>query len=192
MKLYYFPVSGRAEWIKLILEEREYKYEFVGVPFGEHTKLATPYDQLPMLEDGDLKLAQTGTIARYVAKKVGLYPISLKESSRCDMVFDGTMDFLGKYFGLVIYKNLNKEDYEKAAKQWFTYFENIVKGYKEGKEWIVSQFSFADLALFQAATLAAGSIPKFLDDFPLIKAHHERVGARPNIKAYLNSNRRAK
>lgn len=48
--------------------------EHVNIGFGEHkSKLGDklPFGQLPLYEEGDFSLGQSGTIVRYVAKKLG-------------------------------------------------------------------------------------------------------------------------
>ncbi len=52
-----------------------------------------PFGQLPVLEWGDLQIAQTFTIARYVAKKIGLAGKDAEEDARIDMISDHVSDF---------------------------------------------------------------------------------------------------
>ena len=47
-----------------------------------------PFGQLPLLIDGDLTLAQTGAIDRYVAKKLGLYPADEIQASKVDEIYE--------------------------------------------------------------------------------------------------------
>jgi hypothetical protein len=88
-KLHYFPLSARAEFARLLWEDTKTPYEFVKVPFGEHLKNdKLPFGQLPILEEDGFVLAQSGTIARYVAKKVGLYPADAKEAATAGMTIE--------------------------------------------------------------------------------------------------------
>jgi hypothetical protein len=81
-KIHYFPISARAEFVRLLWEDTKTPYEFVKVPFGEHVKNDKfPFGQLPVLEADGLMLAESATITRYVAKKVGLYPSDAKEAA---------------------------------------------------------------------------------------------------------------
>jgi len=196
-KLYYFPVSGRGEFIRLILEDRNSPYEFVAVPFGEQAKepLASklPYGQLPMWEEGDFRLAQTSAIASHAAKRVGLYPASLNDQATAEMLFQASMDVLGKYFGVVVYKTVSKEDFlGKFIPSWLSSFEKQLKRVNDGKGYFLSEFSYADLAVFQVLDLIHHLDNGAFKATPALQAFHARVAARPNVAAYLNSARRAK
>jgi len=194
-KLTYFGVSGRAEFIKILYEEKNEKYtvDTVAYPLKPEVGAAYPYGQLPILEDPDFgTLAQTQTIVRAVAKKLGLYPSNCRDAARAEMVSEGAMDLLGKYFALHFAKNLSKEDFLKACKTWFGYFETQLKQNKGGKEFVChSEFSFADLQLFQIVDVVVESCAKsVLDGFPVLKDFHHRIAVRPNIAAFLASDRR--
>jgi glutathione S-transferase len=86
-KLYHFLLSTRAEFARLLFEDTKTPYESVKVTFGEHMKYdKLPFGQLPILEEDGFVLAQSATIARYVAKKVGLYPADAKEAATAGMI----------------------------------------------------------------------------------------------------------
>ncbi len=104
-KIHYFPLSGRGEYLKLILEEAGkdlskivahlirflilipffsndriiclqrilgVPYEFVSHGnFKESLGDKVAYGQLPVYEEGDFAISQSGTIVRYLAKKHG-------------------------------------------------------------------------------------------------------------------------
>lgn len=50
------------------------------------------FDQVPILEIDDFRLSQSMTIARYIARKNGLYGSNEEEAARCDEVVDGVRD----------------------------------------------------------------------------------------------------
>ncbi len=53
-----------------------------------------PFGQLPYLEWGDLKIAQSFAIFRYVAKKVGLAGKDAEEDAKIDMIADHISDHM--------------------------------------------------------------------------------------------------
>ena len=53
---------------------------------------ATPFGSLPVLEYDDLVLAQSMTIARFLAKKCGLGGRNEEEAAKADMVVDHLLD----------------------------------------------------------------------------------------------------
>ena len=73
-KLYYWPIKARNYASLVIAKAGGVDVEFVSNPdLGELKKSGVlPFGQLPYLEDGDVKLAQSNAIVRYLAKKGGI------------------------------------------------------------------------------------------------------------------------
>lgn len=97
--LTYFDVRARAELSRLILAAGGIQYEDnrIGLPFDEawkELKPNTPFGSVPILEyDGEV-LAQSVTIARFLAKKAGLAGRNELEMAKTDMIVDHTIDLL--------------------------------------------------------------------------------------------------
>jgi len=196
-KIHYFGVSGRGEFIKLILEDAGQPYEFFAHIPGKHREVLgdkLAFGQLPLYEEEDMSLVQSGAIFRYLAKKHGVYPKDLMESARAEMLVDGVFDLVAKYLQVVLYRTLQESDFvQKVLPEWLRSLEKVLRQHRDGTEWVVSQFSFADLALFQIVDAISKNISggaDVLKQYPLLLAHRDRVILRPNIKAYLNSDRR--
>lgn len=85
-----------------------------------------PFNQLPILEHNGVVLAQSNSIARYLAKLYGLYGNTPIEGALADMIVDGVLDLSSA-------RNAAKTDDEKAKfekeslPKWLTYFENLLK-----------------------------------------------------------------
>jgi len=188
-KIYYLPVSGRAEFIKILFVEKQQKYEFVNTNTNDVAHKA-PYGQLPLYEDAKVGvIAQTQTIVRYVAKNLGLYPSDNVAASHAEMVSDGTMDLLGKYFAVAFYKTKTPEDYTKETKVWLGYFNKILTRNNEGKGFVVgNDLTFGDLELFQILNVVKESFKEdILAGFPVLAAFHARIGQREHVAAYMAS-----
>lgn len=145
-----------------------------------------------MLEDDGMNLCQSGTIIVRVAKKVGLYPADLKESAVAEMIKDGTLDFIGKYFAAALYGTLSHEDFRnKEVPRWLGFFDKLLHKNDEGKGFVVGkQISFADLCLFQILDVVHETAPKALAEHPTLASFYKRIAERPNIAKYLASERR--
>ena len=68
IKLYHAEFS-RSERIRWLLEELELPYELVNVEFVQPTNVfsqATPSGKLPVIEDGDLLVSESGAIVEYL------------------------------------------------------------------------------------------------------------------------------
>lgn len=108
--LVYFPVRARAEHIRLMLEDLKLPYKMEIIPkenwrtYREAAKgtAELPFGQLPVLRYGDLQLAQSGAIARYLARKYHLYGSNEKEKAMADMVYETVRDIFEVYDAFVL------------------------------------------------------------------------------------------
>lgn len=113
--LYYFDVRGRAEPIRLLFHYGNIPFNDVRIQRQEwrvkkqceyisnnmlikeliQTFIAFPFGQLPVLEiDGQIQLAQSYAIARFVATKIGLAGKNDIESAQIDSVADLYKEFI--------------------------------------------------------------------------------------------------
>jgi len=194
-KLSYFGVCGRAEFIKMMMEEAGEKYKFCEVGFGKHQSEMgdkLPFGQLPLYEEGGFAIAQTGTILRFLARKYNMMPFDMYEAARCEMVVDGCLDFVGKYFACAIYKTMTPQQYMKECNTWAGYFERLLMQCCDGKKFVCQRFSYADCCLFQCLDVMENSCPGTLCNFPCLQGFYNRMMARPNITAFMTSARHMK
>ena len=71
--------------------------------------------------------------------------------------------------------------------KWLGYFERILKNNDEGKAFIVGKdFTYADVYLLTIVDAINGLFPGALDNFPLLKAHRERIAARPKTAQWIS------
>jgi glutathione S-transferase len=77
MRLHYFPLSGHAHRAQLFLSLIGVEAELIEVDLagGAHKKpeflKMNPFGQVPVLEDGDIVIADSNSILVYLAKKYG-------------------------------------------------------------------------------------------------------------------------
>ena len=215
-ELYYWPgIQGRGEYVRLALEEAG--AEYADVARGERGMSAmmrmmqaqsgTPPFAPPFLKAGKLVIGQTANILFYLGPRYGLAPkaeagqlwahqLQLTVTDLVTEVHD-THHPLGS--------SLYYEDQRAAAKKrtgefWkervpkFTgYFEGLLKG--SGGAWLTGRrLSYVDLSLFQIVAGLRYAFPWRMKAFerriPGLVDLHDRVAARPRIKAYLASERR--
>lgn len=75
-RLVYFHARARAELIRLAFAAADVPFEDVRVSYAEFKEMKArrelPFEQLPLLEvAGEIRLAQSMTIARFVARRHG-------------------------------------------------------------------------------------------------------------------------
>ncbi|KAJ1156390.1 hypothetical protein NDU88_009109 [Pleurodeles waltl] len=105
------------------------------------------------------------------------------------MVADGLEDLRMKYTKM-IYQNYEdgKAPYIENLPKDLRPLECLISKNHDGKGLIVgSKISYADYALLDILLTHLVLAPDCLKDFPLLHAYVERLSARPNLKAFLES-----
>ena len=94
--LTYFDVRARGELARLVLAAGglEYEDKRVSGPTWLAVKPDCPFGQIPILEYDGVVLAQSVTIARFLAKKAGLAGRNELENAQADMVVDHVHDLM--------------------------------------------------------------------------------------------------
>jgi glutathione S-transferase len=94
--LYSSPVSGNALKVRFLLAELGLDYDTVEVPFDDWPRPdwyleLNPVGRIPTIRDGDLVLAESNAILRYLAareQRDDLYPTELRPRARVDWLLD--------------------------------------------------------------------------------------------------------
>lgn len=68
-QLFYFPIRGRAQAIRYLFVDNGIKFEEINIEDEWTTKYKykMPFGQVPVVKDGDLDVAQSHTILRFVS-----------------------------------------------------------------------------------------------------------------------------
>lgn len=164
----------------------------------------------PFLKDGDLVIPQTANILMYLGPKLGLAPRD--ESLRYVAnglqltIADVVTEAHDTHHPLA--SSLYYEDQKEAAKtrahdfidnripKFMRYFERVLKQNPDGggKYLAGDALSYVDLSMFQLIDGLYYAFPRAMKRFgghyPLLAALHDAVPERPNIAAYLDSERR--
>ncbi|WP_159008728.1 glutathione S-transferase [Bradyrhizobium sp. S69] len=214
-ELYYWPgIQGRGEYIRLALEEAGADY--VDVARGAHGMAAmmkmmeaetTPPFAPPFLKAGKLVLGQTANILFYLGSRHGLAPKT--EAGRLWLhqlqltVTDFVLEVHDTHHPLG--PSLYYEDQKAAAKKrtdefwservpkYLGYFERLLED-NGGKYVTGRRLTYIDLSMFQLVEGLRYAFPRRMKGFerkiPGLVDLRDRVAARPNIGAYLASDRR--
>ena len=214
--LYYWPmIQGRGEYVRLALEDAGAAYDDVarhGGGMAEMSRLmettkGTPAFAPPYLKAGKLVIGQTANILLYLGSRHGLAPKA--EAGRLWVhqlqltVADFVLEIHDTHHPLG--PSLYYEDQKAAAKKrtdefwnervpkYLGYFEGLLENH--GGSYVTGRrLTYVDLSLFQIVEGLRYAFPKRMEaferDIPGLVNLHERVAARPNIKAYLASPRR--
>jgi len=205
IRLQYFPISGRAEPIRLALHlgKHEFYDQRISGPDWEDTwKKLAPYGQMPVLIIEQKKIAQTKAILRFVGKMVKhdgklLYPKDPLLAAKVDEIIDAFDDLW--ILLAPTYRITDPEQKAQARKDLFAeggqatvfvkIFEEILS--KSCTGFVVSEagFTIADLTYFCFLnSIRSGFIdglkPELFDDYTHIRKHREMVANMPAIKEY--------
>lgn len=215
-EFYYWPsIQGRGEYIRLALEEAGAAYVDVarrGNGVGAMMRMmeagqGTPPFAPPFLKAGSLVIGQTANILHYLGARHGLAPkaeagrlwVHQLQLTIADFVLEvhDTHHPLGPSLYYEEQKPAAKkrtEEFWKArVPKYLGYFEELLAvgggAYLTGR-----RLTYVDLSLFQIVEGLRYAFPKRMKAFELtipgLVDLHGRVASRPNIKAYLSSDRR--
>jgi glutathione S-transferase len=217
---YWPNIPGRGEFVRLVLEEAGAPYVDVGrrpreegggieavVELYLGKSSGHPIFAPPVLKAGDLVLAQTAAICHFLGRRHGLAPadeagevhaleLQLTIADLVDEVHD-THHPLSAWLYYEDQKPEAKRRAEHFVKErlprYLGYFERVLS--QSGGEGLAgTSLSHADLSLFQALEGLAYAFPRAFarasEATPGVLALRERVRSRPQIAAYLASERR--
>jgi glutathione S-transferase len=215
-ELYYWPsIQGRGEYVRLALEDAGADYADVarsGSGMATMMKMmqagsGTPPFAPPFLKAGKRVIGQTANILLYLGSRHGLAPKT--EAGRLWLhqlqltVTDFVLEVHDTHhpLGPSLYyedqraaaKKRTSEFWDERVPKYLGYFERLLQenrgAYVTGR-----RITYVDLSLFQIVEGLRYAFPKRMKAFerkiPGLIELHDRVAMRPNIKAYLASDRR--
>jgi len=215
-ELYYWPeIQGRGEFVRLALEEAGADYVDVArrgtgedrmIELMTRGRMATPPFAPPFLRAGKLWIAQTANILLYLGSRHGLAPKSEAGKLWVHQLQLTVTDFVTEVhdthhpLGPSLYyedqkapaKKRTEEFWNERVPKYLGYFEGLLKG--KGSWLTGRRLAYIDLSLFQLVDGLRYAFPNrmkaFESEIPGLVDLRDRVAARPNIKAYLASERR--
>jgi glutathione S-transferase len=205
-ELFYWPdIQGRGEFVRLALEDAGASYVDVAREPGQMSRLQQELQAKrvfapPFLRVGKLLIAQTANILHYLGPRLGLAPASEGRRAELNQEMLTIMDWVVEVHDThhPIASSLYYEDQLPEAKRRAELFrkQRLPKflAYFEAGVAPRARVTYVDLSLFQMMEGLRYAFPKAMKrlerKYPLLVALHDRVRNRPNIAAYLASERR--
>lgn len=214
-ELYYWTgIQGRGEFVRLALEDAGADYVDVCRKRGDSAMTpflrgkqegALPFAP-PFLKAGRIVIAQSATILAYLGPRLGLVPGGLSAEIYAQQLQNTITDFVVEVHDShhPIASSQYYEDQRPAARKraqafreeripkYLAYFESLLER-GNGRQ-ALSRHSYVDLSLFQVISGLDYAFPNTMQRMqkriPLLRALAERIAGRPNIAAYLESERR--
>jgi glutathione S-transferase len=219
--LYYWPeIQGRGEFVRLALEEAAADYADIGrLPrskgggvgailrvlrgeLGPHIPFAPP-----VLQAGDVVVAQTAAILHFLGPRLGLVPPDPADQLWVHQLQLTITDLLAEVhdthhpISSELYYAQQKPEAHRRTQHFLAdrvpkflgYFERVID--RSGGPWALgAALSYVDLSLFQVMEGLRYAFPGRMKSvearFPHLTALAEAVRQRPRIAAYLASERR--
>jgi glutathione S-transferase len=214
-ELYYWPgIQGRGEYVRLALEDAGADYADVARERGVaammklmEARSGTPPFAPPFLKAGKLVIGQTANILLYLGSRHGLAPkleagrlwVHQLQLTIADFVLE--VHDTHHPLGPSLYyedqrspaKKRTDEFWKARVPKYLGYFEGLLKS--DGGSYLTGRrATYADLSLFQIVEGLRYAFPKRMKAFerkvPGLVDLHDRIATRPNLKAYLASDRR--
>ena len=200
LKLHFAPASraGRIVWL---LEELQLPYELNKMAFhpsdlkSDAHRARHPLGRVPVLEDGDVTIFESGAIIEYVIerhKNGGLkpsvdapeFPYYLQWFHYCEGMVMPPINTIVVHT-LILPPERRDEVVLGQAKKLLTKSLAPVNDALEGKDYLIGDFSAADLMLGHACFMAnqLGCVP---DEMESLKAYVDRIAARPAFQTAIN------
>ena len=214
-ELYYWPgIQGRGEYVRLAMEDAGADYDDVARSANGMSAMmrmmeggGTPPFAPPFLKAGKLVIGQTANILLYLGARLGLAPKADAGKLWVHQLQLTIADFVLEIhdthhpLGPSLYyedqrapaKKRSEEFWKERVPKYLGYFEGLLKG--SGGAYVTGRrITYVDLSLFQIVAGLRYAFPKRMKGFereiPGLVELHDRVAGRPNIKAYLASDRR--
>jgi len=195
MKFTYFDAKGRGELSRLILAHGKIPYEDRRVSMEEWPALKPkmPLNVMPVLEYDGETISQSKTIARFLAKEVGIDGKTHVEQAKADMIVDCVKDIEDARYTWVFQQDpsireKNKTKFEKETLPKFLHQMMMLLQQSSGKFMVGDELTWADIALAGFLDLSLpGANLDGIEQFKPLTDLMKRVFNTQNIKTYLET-----
>jgi len=199
MKLHFAPNSraGRIVWL---FEELGLEYELNKMAFhpkdlkSEEHRKRHPLGRVPVLDDGDVSIYESGAIVEYVMARYGdgglkpavdarEFPEYLQWFHYCEGMVMPPINTIMVHSVLLPPERRNPETLGQAQRL-LSRAVTPVEGALEGREYLIGSFSAADIMLGHSLFMAnrLGQVP---DELANLKGYVKRIEARPAFQTAI-------
>ncbi|XGW09005.1 hypothetical protein V3C99_011371 [Haemonchus contortus] len=197
-KLTYFDGRGVAETARQIFALADQKFEdnrLTREAFAE-VKPTLPFGQVPVLEVDGKQLAQSLAINRYLAKTFGFAGKDDFEAALIDSLGDQYSDYRAEmktyYYAAHGFmpgdpEKLKTEVLFPARDKFLNFITKFLKNNASHGYLIGDKISWVDVLIAEHMADMSRTVPGFLDQFPEVKEHMNKVQEHPKIKKWIES-----
>ncbi|KAH9498436.1 Glutathione S-transferase Mu 5 [Bulinus truncatus] len=200
-QLGYWAIRGLAQPIRLLLNYVGEEFEdnrYVQGDAPEYSRaewekvkytLGLDFPNLPYYIDGDIKLTQSNTILRHLARKYKLYGTTEKEQAHVDLLLDVIMDVRNGFVRICYGSDLSDQVRSQYVAQTKPALESLEKYLGDKKFFIGDKVTVCDFHIYEMLDVHRIFEPSLLEERPKLKAYLNRFAALPKIAEYLASDK---
>jgi len=196
-QILYFDIRGRAEPLRLLLEDVGIDYTDNQVTLAQWPELraSTPFGRMPVYSEGDLEIPESFAIINYLGRKHDLLGKDEVGRVRCDVTIEAWRDYgnrVANTFGAMSNSQSARKSFvENEQPALLADLESFYLANPSGAVyWAGNSPTVADYAAFHLFEGIAGRFPNQLARVPGLKSFLEQFSQRPRIREYLASSRR--
>ena len=196
----HFAPNSRAGRIVWLLEELELAYDINKMAFhpqdlkSDAHRARHPLGRVPVLDDGDVRIFESGAIVEYVlarhkngglrpAEAAAEFPDYLQWFHYCEgMVMPPVNTIVVQT--VLLPPDRRDETALAQAKRLLSKALEPVNATLEGRDYLIGGFSAADIMLGHACFMS-NRLGCVGDDMPHLKAYVERIASRPAFKTAI-------
>ena len=196
----HFAPNSRAGRIVWLLEELELAYDINKMAFhpqdlkSDAHRARHPLGRVPVLDDGDIRIFESGAIVEYVlarhkngglrpAEAAAEFPEYLQWFHYCEgMVMPPVNTIVVQT--VLLPPDRRDETALGQAKRLLSKALEPVNAALEGRDYVIGDFSAADIMLGHACFMS-NRLGCVGDDMPHLKAYVERIANRPAFKTAI-------
>lgn len=190
-ELFYFPLRGRAEPIRLLFALANVAYTNTGVTNWPEFKPKTPLGQMPVLVERDgtseRQIAQSGAILRHLARVFDLYGADEAHKTQADFIAETANDWRAK-FAPVQFAGFMNTDKAVIEKYWadlnttLAVFDRLLG---DNDFFASKSATYADALVFDTLDGNVGLKADCLSSFPRLAAFVDRFRVLPGVAEYV-------
>lgn len=197
MKLYYAQ-NSRAVRVAWLLEELGLDYEVERFTLGERAMREPDYlgihpvGRVPVLEDGDVRLFESGAIVQYILARHGggrlapavesaEFPAYLQWLHYCEGMIMGPINSLVVETVLLPPERRTEINVKRATKL----LDQVlmpVEARMQGRDWLAGDFSAADIMTGHSVIVSRDLVKADFGNKPNLDAYADRLLARPALQ----------
>lgn len=196
MRLYWHPLSIVPRRVRIAFREKGVAYDEVEVdlPGGAHRRpdfrRLNPFAQVPVLEDGDLVIAESVAILEYLEERFPT-PALLPHDAAARAVTRQFMLWAGDYVAPAWeawmspwFKGVPADDPSvRKGRETLAAHLDVLEARLDGRTWLLGDYSLADICYAPFVTvLDRVRLGDLVTERPALRAWVERLRARPAVR----------